>query len=157
MKGFYKMTNLVTKYKHLKNIDPTTTADTPDADSIIIPQLPPYFKISRLKGIERNKIILEIQPHVVPTCICGDGCSVKKHILEVSITLSLHTKNKHYFRFDFDVEVVFKGRIKCTKSFTDFNRMARELQKSKEDNNSSLNQVNVRIIKPNSILKGEVN
>ena len=76
MKGFYKMTNLVTKYKHLKNIDPTTTADTPDADSIIIPQLPPYFKISRLKGIERNKIILEIQPHVVPTCICGDGCSV---------------------------------------------------------------------------------
>ena len=42
------------------------------------------------------------------------------------------------------------------ESFTDFNRMARGLQKSKEDNNSSLNQVNVRI-KPNSILKGEVN
>ena len=75
-------------------------------------------------------------------------------------------KNKHYFRFNFDVEVVFKGRMKCTKSelldqfqksFTDFNRMARELQKSKEDNNSSLNQVNVRIMKPNSIFKGEVN
>ena len=69
-------------------------------------------------------------------------------------------KNKHYFRLDFDVEVVFKG----TKSElldqlqpNHFNRMARELQKSKEDNNSSLNQVNVRIIKPNSILKGEVN
>ena len=75
-------------------------------------------------------------------------------------------KNKHYFKFNFVVEVLFKGRIKCTKSelldqfqksFTDFNRMARELQKSKEDNNSSLNQVNVGIIKPNSILKGEVN
>ena len=66
----------MTKYKHLKNIDPITIADTPDADSIFIPQLPPYFKISRLKGIERNKIILEIQPHVVPTCICGGGCSV---------------------------------------------------------------------------------
>lgn len=74
-------------------------------------------------------------------------------------------RNKH-FRFDFDVEVVFKGRIKCTKSelldqfqksFTDFNRMARELQKSTEDNNSSLNQLNFRIIKPNSILKGEDN
>ena len=79
---------------------------------------------------------------------------------------SLYMKNKHYFRFEFDVEVVFKGRIKCTKSelldqfqksFTDFNRMARELQKSTEDNNSSLNQVNFRIIKPNSILKGEDN
>ena len=68
--------NLMTKYKHLKNIDPTIIADIPDADSIIIPQPPPYFKISRLKGIERNRIILEIQPHVVPTCICGDGCSV---------------------------------------------------------------------------------
>ena len=75
-------------------------------------------------------------------------------------------KNKHYFRFEFDVEVVFKGRIKCTKSelldqfqksFIDFNQMARELQKSTEDNNSSLNQVNFRIIKPNSILKGEDN
>ena len=75
-------------------------------------------------------------------------------------------KNKHYFRFNFDVEVVFKGRMKCTKSelpdqfqksFTDFNQMARELQKSKEDNNSSVNQVNVRIMKPNSIFKGEVN
>ena len=74
-------------------------------------------------------------------------------------------KNKHYFRFDFDVGVVFKCRIKCTKvklldqfqkSFTDFNRMARELQKSEEDKNSSLHQVNVIIIKPNSILKGEV-
>ena len=79
---------------------------------------------------------------------------------------SLYMKNKHYFRFEFDVEVVFKGRIKCTKSelldqfqksFTDFNRMARELQKSTEDNNSSLNQLNFRIIKPNSILKGEDN
>ena len=70
------MENLMTKYKHLKIIDPTTIADSPDADSIIIPQPPPYFKINRLKGIERNKIILEIQPHIVPTCICGDGCSV---------------------------------------------------------------------------------
>ena len=61
---------MMTKYKHLKNIDPTTIADTPDADSIIIAQPPPYFKSSRLKGIERNKIILEIQPHVVPTCVC---------------------------------------------------------------------------------------
>ena len=70
-----EMENLMTKYKHLKNIDPTTIADAPDADSIIILQPPPYFKTSRLKGIERNKII-EIQPHVVPTCICGDGYSV---------------------------------------------------------------------------------
>ena len=50
--------------------------DTPDAHFIIILQLPLYFKISRLKEIERNKIILEIPPHVVPTCICGNGCSV---------------------------------------------------------------------------------
>ena len=64
----------MTKYKYLNNIDPTTIADTPDADSIIIPQPPPYFKISRLKGIERNKIILGIQPHVVLTSICGNGC-----------------------------------------------------------------------------------
>ena len=71
-----EMENLMTKYKYLNNIDPTTIANTPDADSIIIPQPPPYFKISRLKGIERNKIILEIQPHVVPTSICGNGCSV---------------------------------------------------------------------------------
>ena len=91
--------------------------------------------------------------------------TLKKHILEALIMSSLYMRNKH-FRFDFDVEVVFKGRIKCTKSelldqfqksFTDFNRMARELQKSTEDNNSSLNQLNFRIIKPNSILKGEDN
>ena len=75
-------------------------------------------------------------------------------------------KNKHYFKFNFVVEVLFKSRIKCTKSelldqfqksFTDFNQMAQELQKFKEDNNSSLKQVNVRIIKCNSILKGDVN
>ena len=64
------------KIQNLKNFDPTTIANTPDANSIIILQPPPYFKISRLKEIERNKIILEIQPHVVLTCICGDGCSV---------------------------------------------------------------------------------
>ena len=75
-------------------------------------------------------------------------------------------KNKHYFMFDFDVEIALKDRIKCTKSelldqfqksFTDFDWMARELQKSKEYNNLPLNQVNVRIVKPKSILKGEVN
>ena len=75
-----EMENLMTKYNHLKNIDPTTIVDTPYTDSIIIPQPTPYFKISRLKRIERNKIILEIQPHIVPTCICGDGYSVNvKH------------------------------------------------------------------------------
>ena len=55
-----EMENLMTKYKHLKNIDPTTIVDAPDADSIIILQPPPYFKISRLQGIERNIIIIEI-------------------------------------------------------------------------------------------------
>ena len=92
--------------------------------------------------------------------------TLRKHFLEVSITPSLYMKNKHYFKFNFVVEVLFKGRIKCTKSelldqfqksFTDFNQMAQELQKFKEDNNSSLKQVNVRIIKCSSILKGDVN
>ena len=54
------------------------------------------------------------------------------------------------FRFDFDAEVVIKHRIKCTKSlllyqfeqsFGVFHHMARELHKTKEDANSSQNQV----------------
>ena len=68
------MENLMTKYKHLKNIDPTAIVNTPDADSYF--STTTISKISRLKEIERSKIILEIQPHVVPTCICGNDCSV---------------------------------------------------------------------------------
>ena len=68
------MENLMTKYKHLKNVDPTAIVDTPDADFYF--STTTFSKISRLKEIERSKIILEIQPHVVPTCICGNDCSV---------------------------------------------------------------------------------
>ena len=73
-----EMEKLLAKYHHLKEVDPTSISEgSPDStDPIIFPVPPSYFKISKLKGIEGSKIILEIEPKFVPTCICGDGCAV---------------------------------------------------------------------------------
>ena len=73
-----EMEKLVAKYHHLKEVDPTLiSVGCPDStDPIIFPVPPSYFKISKLKGIDGSKIILEIEPKFVATCICGDGCAV---------------------------------------------------------------------------------
>ena len=47
-------------------------------DDDILPQLPCYFKISKLKGISKDtkEIHLEKDPNMIPTSVCGDGCGV---------------------------------------------------------------------------------
>ena len=73
-----EMEKLLAKYHHLKEVDPTSFSEgsSDSTDPIIFPVPPSYFKISKLKGIERSKTILEIEPNFVPTCICGGGCAV---------------------------------------------------------------------------------
>ena len=48
------------------------------SDSQIPPSMPPYFKIAKVRGVnEQQKLIqLDINPKCLPTSVCGDGCAV---------------------------------------------------------------------------------
>lgn len=43
-----------------------------------LPEMPPYFKMAKVKCISKEKktIALEVEPSSVPSCVCGDGCKV---------------------------------------------------------------------------------
>ena len=74
---------LVEKY-NLKdvNLDAVVIPEQQLVDEFVnddIPsELPRYFKISKLKGISKGtkEIHLEIDPNMIPTSVCGDGCGV---------------------------------------------------------------------------------
>ena len=95
-----EMDSLVQKYPILKSLDldesTSTNNETTATSQLFLPPIlpvpPPIFKIATLRGINNNKIFLEIDPSKIPTTICGDGCSVNlkgSRLLEKSYGIKL--------------------------------------------------------------------
>ena len=74
-----KMGNMVAEKPHLEEINLQNVVQENNDNSAgdpILSAIPSFFKIARFKGINDDKIHLEIDSTEVPTAVCCDGCSV---------------------------------------------------------------------------------
>ena len=73
-----KMDDMSKANPHLKdlNLQNIATEERSVENDHLFPEVPLFFKIARLKGIENGTILLEIKAEFIPTAVCGDGCAV---------------------------------------------------------------------------------
>lgn len=71
-----------------------------------LPEMPPYFKIAKVKCISKEKktITLEVDPSSVPSCVCGDGCAVNlkgkmfyvKNDSSIQCSIAIYFKHSYF-------------------------------------------------------------